>query len=97
LLVELRDKGLVRRDAGAVVRVPYALMLADGVERSEIAALLDTWRGRGITAYALLQDDGGIRLFAGAFETAAQAAPLAASVRDAGVGAVLAFRTGRTF
>ena len=97
LLVEVRVKGLVRRDAGAVVRVPYALMLADGVPRSEIAALIDTWRGRGITAYALLQDDGGIRLFAGAFETAAQAAPLAASVRDAGVGAVLAFRTGRTF
>jgi hypothetical protein len=97
LLVELRDKGLVRRDAGAVVRVPYALMLADGVPRSEIAAQMDTWRGRGITAYALLQDDGSIRLFAGAFETAAQAAPLAASVRDAGVDAVLAFRTGRTF
>jgi hypothetical protein len=97
LLVELRAKGLVRRDAGAVVRVPYALMLADNVPRSEIAAQIDTWRGRGITAYALQQDDGGIRLFAGAFETAAQAAPLAASVRDAGVGAVLAFRTGRTF
>ncbi len=97
LLVELRDKGLVRHDAGAVVRVPYALMLADRVPRSEIASQIDTWRGRGITAYALLQDDGGIRLFAGAFETAAQAAPLAASVRDAGVGAVLAFRTGRTF
>jgi hypothetical protein len=97
LLVELREKGIVRRDAGAVVRVPYALMLADGVPRSEIAALIDLWRGRGITAYALQQDEGGVRLFAGAFETAAQAAPLAASVRDAGVGAVLAFRTGRTF
>lgn len=97
LLVEWRDRGIVQRNAGAVVRVPYALLLADAVPQAQIAAEIDTWRGRGITAYALLQDDGSVRLFAGAFETAAQAAPLAASVRDAGVGAVLAFRTGRTF
>jgi hypothetical protein len=97
LLGEMRDKGIVSRDAGAVVRVPYALLLADGVPQANVAAMIDTWRGRGITAYALRQDDGGIRIFAGAFETAAQAASLAASVRDAGAGAVLAFRTGRTF
>ncbi|RFC41543.1 MAG: hypothetical protein DUW69_002619 [Verrucomicrobia bacterium] len=97
LLVEWREKGIVQRNAGAVVRVPYALLLGDAVPQAQIAAEIDTWRGRGITAYALLQDDGSVRLFAGAFETAAQAAPLAASVRDAGVGAVLAFRTGRTF
>jgi hypothetical protein len=97
LLVELHEKGMLRRGAGAVVRVPYALLLANSVPQSAVAAQIDTWRGRGITAYALLQEDGGVRLFAGAFETAAQAAPLAASVRDAGVGAVLAFRTGRTF
>ena len=97
LLVEWREKGIVQRNAGAVVRVPYALLLADAVPQAQIAAEIDMWRGRGITAYALLQDDGSVRLFAGAFETAAQAAPLAASVRDAGVGAVLAFRTGRTF
>ncbi len=97
LLVGLREKGIVRPDGGAVVRVPYALLLVDGLPRQHVAAEIDTWRGRGITAYALLQDDGSVRLFAGAFETAAQAAPLAASVRDAGVGAILAFRTGRTF
>ena len=47
----------------------------------------------GIAAYALIQDDGSIRLYAGAFETPAQAArSLAASVRDAGTAPAVAYQ-----
>ena len=38
LLVEWRDRGIVQRNAGAVVRVPYALLLADAVPQAQIAA-----------------------------------------------------------
>ena len=97
LLAALRASKVVRSENGLVVRVPYALLLADSVARDMVAHEVDVWRGRGISAYALLQDDGSARLYAGAFETAAQAAPLAASVRDAGTVPVVAFRTGRMF
>ncbi len=97
LLAALRASKVVRGENGLVVLVPYALLLADSVARNRVAQAIDVWRGRGISAYALLQDDGSARIYAGAFETAAQAAPLAASVRDAGTVPVVAFRTGRMF
>ncbi len=97
LLAALRASKVVRGENGLVVLVPYALLLADSVASNRVAQAIDVWRGRGISAYALLQDDGSARIYAGAFETAAQAAPLAASVRDAGTVPVVAFRTGRMF
>lgn len=97
LLAALRARGVVRAGAGAVVRVPFALLLADGVARDSADAVVTAWRARGVGAYGLLQDDGRVRVFAGAFETPSQAAPLAASVRDAGTVPVMAIRTGRTY
>jgi hypothetical protein len=96
-LASLRDRGLVRDDVGRVLRAPYALLLAEGVPPDRIAAALAQWESRGIPAYALLQDDGRARLFAGAFETPGQSALVALSLRDIGAEPMLAFRTGRTF
>ena len=93
----LRERGLVRQDVGRVLRVPYALRLADGVRVAEVPAELARWQARGIPAYALVQDDGSVRVLAGAFETSGQAALLAKSLRDLGAVPVMAFRTGRTF
>jgi len=97
LLDALRARGIVRRNAGVVVRVPYALLLVERVPQAGADSVVTTWRARGVSAYALLQDDGSARVFAGAFETPAQAAPLAATIRDKGVPPQLAFRTGRAF
>jgi hypothetical protein len=97
LLAALRRDGLVRREEGRVVKVPYALVLADHVERTSVPALRESWRRRGFDPYVLVQADGSGRLLAGAFETPAQAAPLAATLRAAGVEPVVAFRTGRTY
>lgn len=92
-LGELRARDVRSR----VVQVPYALLLADGIDRTQQEQVVRSWRQRGVSAYALLQSDGGVRLFAGAFETPTQAAPLAAVLRAAGVTPVLAIRTGRMF
>jgi hypothetical protein len=97
LLAALRHDGLVRGDEGRVVRVPYALVIADNLDRSQAITLHDTWQQRGFDAYMLVQDDGAVRLLAGAFETPAQAASLASALRAAGVAPVLAFRTGRMY
>ncbi|MCC7003383.1 MAG: SPOR domain-containing protein [Gemmatimonadaceae bacterium] len=96
-LVSLRDRGLVRQDVGRVLRAPYALLLAESVPPGAVPAALAQWEARGIDAYALLQDDGNARLFAGAFETPGQSVLLALSLRDAGAVPVVAVRTGRTF
>lgn len=97
LLAALRDEDVLRAGAGAVVRVPLALLLEAGVPRRAATARLSALAARGVSAYALLQDDGSVRLFAGAFETAAAAVPLDADLRAAGLAPQVAYRTGRTF
>ena len=77
--------------------MPYALLLASGIRSPDVPAALARWHALGIPAYALVQDDGSARVFAGAFETSGQAALLAKSLRDLGTAPVVAFRTGRTF
>jgi hypothetical protein len=52
---------------------------------------------RGIPAYALLQDDGSATIYAGAFDSAEQAALLIPSLRAAGIEPTLSYRLGRTF
>lgn len=94
-LDEARRRGVVARDAGRVERAPYAVLLADSLSRERAAAVLDVWRAKGVTPYALTQDDGRLRAYAGAFETVAQAAAMAAMVQRAGGRPIVAYRTGR--
>ncbi len=96
-LASLRDRGLVRQDVGRVLRAPYALLLDASIPTAAVPAALAQWAARGISAYALVQDDGNARLYAGAFETPGQAVLLALSLRDLGEDPVVAVRTGRTF
>jgi hypothetical protein len=97
LLAALRAEGILRPDAGVVVQVPLALLLEAGVPRGAAPARVAALGARGVPAYALVQDDGTVRLFAGAFETAAAAVPLDADLRALGLAPQLAYRTGRTF
>ncbi len=97
LLAALRDKGVLRAGAGVVVRMPLALLVEAGVPRSAAASRVAALAARGVPVYALLQDDGSVRLYAGAFDTAAAAVPLDADLRAAGLAPQLAYRTGRTF
>ena len=97
LLAALREEDVLRAGAGAVVRVPLALLLDADVPRGAANARVAALAARGVSAYALVQDDGSVRLFAGAFETAAAAVPLDADLRAVGLAPQLAYRTGRTF
>ncbi len=97
MLAALRAEGVLKSDAGMVVRVPFSLLLEAGVPRGAAPARVAALLARGVPAYALVQDDGTVRLFAGAFETAAAAVPLDADLRAAGLAPQLAYRTGRTF
>jgi hypothetical protein len=97
MLVSLRAEGALLAGSGLVVRVPLAWWLETDVPRGAAPARAAALVARGVPAYALLQDDGTVRLFAGAFESAAAAVPLGADLRVAGLAPQLAYRTGRTF
>jgi cell division septation protein DedD len=49
-----------------------------------------------LAIYALMQEDGGARIYAGAFARADQAAELIRTLRGAGLNPVLVYRTGST-
>ena len=99
LLGLLRRRHILADSAGSVVRVPLAFLVdsvpsqggVTAVVRDKIAALA----ARGVTAYALLQKDGGARLYTGAFEHSDQSSLAASALRVAGLTPVLAYRTGR--
>lgn len=97
MLTVLRERRVLDDDVGNVVRLPYALVLQWDVSRETAAAVVRAYIARELPAYALLQDDGSARIYAGAFETPDQAALLAASVRAAGIEPTVAYRMGRTF
>lgn len=94
-LARWRRDGLVAEGAGAVVRAPFALLLADSASPERARAVMDVWRAKGVVPYAMVQDDGTSRVFAGAFETVAQGVTMAAMVRTAGGAPIVAYRTGR--
>ena len=49
---------------------------------------------KGVPTYPLSRGDGTVALYAGAFQTPAEAAYLARAARTAGVRAALVYRTG---
>jgi hypothetical protein len=93
--VDLRRRRKLDVDASNVVAVPYALLLADRVPRASAPARVAAFAARGLPAYALLQADGTTKVYAGAFETPAQASLMASALSVADITPVVVFRTGR--
>jgi hypothetical protein len=100
LLRALRAAKVLNDSAGIVLQVPLAL-LVDSVDTQggiddAVTAAVRKYTARGLPVYALMQNDGGARLYAGAFGRANDAGELLKTFREAGIQPVLAYRTGRT-
>ena len=95
----LRDSLRVAGRAGEIVEpivsVPLALLVAEAVPPDSIAPVRARLAATGITTYALMQDDGTVRLVAGAFATPDEAMHLAPALRAAGIPPRIVYRTGR--
>lgn len=91
----MRRKRIVAGEAGAVVSAPYAMLLADSASHERARAVMDVWRAKGLVPYALTQDDGSVRVYAGAFVSVAEGITMAAMVHTAGGTPIVAIRTGR--
>ncbi|MDB4908128.1 MAG: Sporulation protein [Gemmatimonadetes bacterium] len=97
LLATLRKSGVVEAGFGKVIRAPLAFLLADSLAELDVAARLAPFAAHDLPVYALQQQDGSVKLYAGAFETPAQSILLIDALLAAGIAPSLVFRTGRVF
>jgi hypothetical protein len=100
LLLALRNSTVLANSGGTVTRAPLALLVdsvpTQGGIVDAVRAAVQKYEARGLPIYALIQDDGGARLYAGAFARADQSAELIRALRGAGLNPVLVYRTGST-
>jgi hypothetical protein len=101
LLLALQKSGvLVTESAGRITRSPLALLVdsvpSQGGIADAVRATVEKYTARGLTVYPLIQDDGGARIFAGAFGTSGESAGLIRALRSAGLKPILVYRTGST-
>jgi len=100
LLLALRQSNVLTDSAGSVVRAPLALLVdsvpTQGGIADAIRAAVQKYADRGLAVYALMQNDGGARIYGGAFGAADQSAGLIRAFRRAGLNPVLVYRTGST-
>ncbi len=99
LLRALRESRLLANDSVEhVMQTPLALLVdsvpSQGGIVDAIRAAVQKYAARGLPVYTLMQDDGGARIYEGAFTTAAQSAELIKSLRATGLKPVLVYRTG---
>jgi hypothetical protein len=98
LLTFLRGRGLVPQGWGSVIRAPLALQLTTAPSTTEAAALIADYQSRKVPVYGLLQRDGSVRIYAGAFENPDEAALLKSALKSTqNIDATLAYRVGRAY
>jgi hypothetical protein len=98
LLRVLRNTGILTDSAGSVATTPLALVVdsvpTQGGIVDAVRGAVDKYTARGLAVYALMQNNGGALIYAGAFSRADQSAELIRTLRGAGLKPVLAYRTG---
>jgi hypothetical protein len=98
LLLALRNSTVLTDSGGTVTRTPLALLIdsvpTQGGIVDAVRATVQKYEARGLPVYALMQNDGGARLYAGAFARAEQSAELTRTLRGAGLNPLLVYRTG---
>ena len=98
LLVFLRTRGLVPQGWGSVVRAPLALRLTTSPSQTEAAAAIADYQSRRVPVYGLLQRDGSVVIYAGAFESPDEASLFRTTLKDTkNIDATLVYRVGRAY
>jgi hypothetical protein len=97
LLSDVRAKHYRTAAAAHIVRLPYAVLIQNGVPPDQAPMFVHAYLSKGLPVYALEQADGTVSLWAGAFRTVEQAQPLVTSFRSNGDKPTVTIRTGRSF
>jgi hypothetical protein len=97
LLAALTARKMISSGGGKVVHLPYALLLQSGLTRDNASFYVSGLRAKGLPVYPLTQEDGTVRLYAGAFASPAEAQLLIATARAQGETPGVTYRTGSAF
>jgi hypothetical protein len=98
LLTFLRSRRVVPQGWGTVIRAPFALQIGSAASTTEAAALVADYQSRRIPVYGLMQRDGSVRIYSGAFETPDEATSAKSALqRTKNIDATLVYRVGRAY
>ena len=97
LLTALNARKMIASGGGKLVRLPYAILLQSGLTRDNASFYVSALRAKGLPVYPLVQEDGTVRLYAGAFASPADAQLLVATARAQGETPGVTYRTGSAF
>ena len=98
LLSFLRSRGLVPQGWGTVIRAPLALQIGSATDSTQAAPMIADLTSRKVPVYALLQRDGSVRIYTGAFEAPEEAALFKDTLKNTkNIDATLVYRVGRAY
>ncbi len=95
LLRSLRRQRVLASGQGHVIDAPFAILLRSGLSAGEARSQLDAYRVKGMPAYSLVQSDGTVNIYAGAFRTIAEAQTLLEKLESDGPALRVVRRAGR--
>lgn len=98
LLGFLRDRGVVPRGWGSVVRAPLALRVGSARSPTEAAAVIADLQSRRVPVYGLMQRDSSVVVYTGAFQSPEEASLFKTSLKETkNIDATLVYRVGRAY
>ena len=90
--------GLVPQGWGTVIRAPLALLITTASSETQAAPIIADFQSKRIPVYGLLQRDGSVRVYTGAFESPDEAALFKTALKSTkNIDATLAYRVGRAY
>jgi hypothetical protein len=95
LLRSLRRQRVLASGQGHVIDAPFAVLVRSGLGADEARSQLDAYRVKGMPVYSLIQPDGTVNIYAGAFRTAAEAEMLMKELDVDGAAPRIVQRAGR--
>jgi hypothetical protein len=95
LLRSLRRQGALALSQGHVIDAPFAVLVSAGASAEQAKTQLEAYRLKGMPVYALVQPDGTMNIYAGAFRNAADAESLVEKLGVEGGAPRVVKRAGR--
>jgi hypothetical protein len=95
LLRSLRRQRVLANGQGHVIDAPFAILVRSGLSAGEARSQLDAYRVKGMPVYSLVQSDGTVNIYAGAFRTIAEAQALLEKLESEGRALRVVRRAGR--
>ncbi|HEY9426750.1 MAG TPA: SPOR domain-containing protein, partial [Gemmatimonadaceae bacterium] len=95
LLRSLRRQRVLATGQGHVIDAPFAVLVRSRLAPGEASSQLGAYRVKGMPVYSLVQPDGTVNIYAGAFRTADEAELLMKELDVGGAALRIAQRAGR--